>query len=109
MEISVHPENVSIQQSQALRTGQFVTDCLSIFPVKVDGENGVLPGVDPVNVVSLHVDGEVQGVGDVSGHQGRPVGSVQVGSGDHRELTVVQPVEIFLDRIDGNLPRVVRG
>ena len=57
--------------------------------------------------MGLHVYGEVEGVGDIPGDQGGPVGTVQVGSGYHGELAVVQPVDKLLDWIDGNLARIV--
>ena len=68
-----------------------------------------LLGVDPVYVVGGDVNGDVRGVGDSLGDDGLPVASVQPRPGDHGELSIVDPVEVPLDGVDGQLTGVIGG
>lgn len=46
----------------------------------------------------LHVNGQVSRHGDAVGHNGRPLGTVQIGFADARVLAVVDPIEKSVDR-----------
>ena len=109
LQVPVHPVHVISKYCQTLGTGELVPDHLSVGAVVADAVDGVLPGVHPEDVVSLHVNGEVGGVTDAAGHEWSPVTTVKICSDNLRKLSVVQPVNIFLDWINFNLTRTVGG
>ena len=59
--------------------------------------------------MSGDVNGQVGRVADSIGDDWFPVRSVQPCLSDHRELSVIDPVQITFDRVDGQLSRVVVG
>ena len=110
-DISVNPIDVTLQQSKTFRIWQVVPDHDWLLRAVAIREwyfiDGIQLRVHPVYVMSLHINSQISWVANILSHNGGSVLSVQPITHKLGELSVVEPVDVFLDGVDGDLAWVV--